>query len=638
MEVDQSSSERLFRLFADTFPQFKFPAVEYEEKTEADGSISYIARIKLLGQTFNSGPLGSKEEALESVSSLAYEVIKEFKNLVLSETDSSLKCEALSSLFRPLKEEARKVASSVTQEALRSVSEINNRLIEVENEKINANVKTKTEKIVEKMQGSIQIERPEPVKVSKIDTNADVSSGKSDSAQKDTLRPEISLSPLNIEESSKPKAKEKERRTNIGAPIPAFYEFVEKQSSKDPIVFDDFNKGLIYGCRLSWGKKFWVAPAEFKQKKDARNYVAVMACVECFGEGFTFEGVDPRIYHNWTRESVRQASDKYSFACSDELLANGATDDMLEIDPSTIKVEPLSDGRKFTSVINEICQKLRMTPPNFQIASVNTLTNYYVCTVRNFHDLPQIESVPFTKKNEAKEDAAGRIYYLLKQRGLVDEASRVIGRFKALEMAAQGKNPADVHLGRGLSPPLVPSYRNEPLYTPRDPREYSRVTHPLVKTTPPPPAIPPAIPAAPQMSVPPGNMMPMMMMMAQMAQPQQPGQPNAMPFDPLMMQNFAEMAKQWQAFLAWQQQQATANAETQQQGTLPPDNHRPLDSGYHHRDQYYNNLHDQQRPHPRHDNRNYSDRSRSPSRRPDRESEDEFHARKRSYDESRRKY
>ena len=44
--------------------------------------------------------------------------------------------------MRPLKEEAYKVAATPTQDALRSVMAIKNRLIEVENEKINMKVQS----------------------------------------------------------------------------------------------------------------------------------------------------------------------------------------------------------------------------------------------------------------------------------------------------------------------------------------------------------------------------------------------------------------------------------------------------------------------------------------------------------------
>ena len=670
MEIEESSSNRLFQLFAESFPQFKFPQVLFEERTEVDGSISYNARLKLLGQTFTSGPLGSKEEASESVRSIAYEVIKEFKKLVLSETDSSLNCEALSSLFRPLQEEAQKVASSVTQEALRSVNEIKNRLIEVENEKINQKVKTKSEKIVEKMQGTTQIEKPEPMKISKIEVIQD----------EKTVVPPVSLSPLNIEEQPPKKSETKDKKTTIiGAPIPAFYEFVEKQSSKDTIVFEDFNKGYFFGSRLRWGKRFWVAPAEFKQKKDARNQAAIMACIECFGEGFTFEGFDPRIHHNWTRESVRQASDKYSFATSDELLGEESNFKVTEsaIDPSKLKVEPLADGRKFTSVLNEICQKLRLTPPNYQIASVNTLTNYYVCTVRNFHDLPQIESIPYTKKNEAKEDAAGRIYYILKQKGKVDEASRIIGRMKAFELAAQSKAPISDPIRRGSSPPPPRTrhyshddkdhFRPAPLsdhfisaqggdnsrYAPvGDNSRYapvgdnSRYTAPVNNSV-----MPPSIPP-PQMmnplAVPPASMMPMMMM-AQMAAQQQSGQPpNVNPFDPMMMQNFMEMSRQWQAFLAWQQQQ---QANPQNFGQPAPEavpvNHyeyqeREYSPHLNHYDHHNSYSQGHSRREHRADSRHDHPRSRSPTdsqtQSSRRETDEEYYARKRSYENSRRRY
>lgn len=641
MEAEQlSNSEKLMELLSQTFPQFKFPEIDYEERTENNGSISFNARVKLLGQAFSSGPQSSKEVAKETLSSIAYESVKEFNRLILTETDSSLNCEALSSLMRPLKEEAYKVAATPTQDALRSVTAIKNRLIEVENEKINMKVKAKSDKIVEKMQISSPMEVPELVKTAKVEETKVLD------AEPVAVKPvaevapsgvaSISVRPLKIEESepAKPtsKPKEKERKTNLGGAIPAFYEFVEKQFSKDSIIFEDFNKGYNFGCCLRWGKKFWVAPAEFRQKKDAHNYAAIMACVECFGEGFTYEGVDPRIYYKWTRESVRQASDRYSFGSSDELLDRGNSKQAEPVDLSNIKIEPLSNGRKYVSVINEICQKMRYTPPNFQISSVNALTNYYVCSVRNFHDLPPIDSAPFTKKNDSKEDAAGKIYYLLEQRGIVDAASRIVGRQKAIESASPSR-PANAPSKHSTSPPS------------------SSMSMPPMPSAPEPPN------AANMM-----QMMPMFMMSQQMTG----GNPQ-MGFDPLMMQ---EMMKQWQAFLAWQQQQQYAQGMTQPQAPYSASNAnpRPPHSHYHDYNQQRNSHYDERYPPRNNEDSRYPPRQNEDSRYPPRQKEDDRHysrhsetdrhtprhheddrhpphqndnysgSRKRNYEESRRRY
>ena len=663
MKVDKNWNSKLLELFADSFPHFKFPEAEYEEKSEANGSISTSARIKLLGQNFSSGPYKSKEEALESVSSIAYEVIKEFNTLVLSETQSTLNCESLFSLLCPLQDEAKTVASTVSQEALRSVSEIKNRLIQDENDKMNQKVKTKSEKMAGKMQGTLQSDKPDPFKVTKIEEKE---------SEDGTCSVQMSLSPLKIIDVPDKIQEKKESKLVIGAPIPAFYEFVEKQSSNDPIVFDDYNKGYLFGSRLRWGKRFWVSPAEFKQKKDARNYAALMACVECFGEGFTFEGVDPRIYQNWTRESVRQASDKYSFANSDELLIEEANKAKLDsaVNLSMLKVEPLEDGRKFTSVVNEICQKLRMTPPNYQVASVNSLTNYYVCSVKNFHDLPLVESNPFAKKNEAKEDAAGKIYYVLKQKGIVDEASRTIGRMKAFELATQNKLSAAYQFAAPLAPKSHSQTKNsETIFFKNE--SYSPDNN-IVNTaaSPPTPDHSTHFPFQTNSTSALSSFMPMMMMMmSQMTQ--QPGQS----FDPVMMQSFMEMSRQWQAFLAWQQQQKSSQVPIPQhsspeynaqyahpsavffhQNHHGPSLHedrkdnrvnspstgynQPSSSGqYHHYQPSVNNYRDRQEW--RRDNRkeHRPGRDRSPTEDPGEsaEGEKEHFFRKRSYQESRRK-
>lgn len=663
-------SENLIKILADSFPQFKFPQVHYEERTEVDGKISYFAKIKLLGQVFSSGPQVSQKAALDEVCSLAYEVIKEFRHLVLLQTDSSLGCESLSSLIAPLKEEANQVAQSLTQTALRSVSAINNRLIEVENEKMNLKVKAKNDKIIGQMQTSVTSETPEPVKMPKLDHTliidekssvsrsseaADVKLQKSvkikepstqstEFSEQQTESSIIRLSPLKISEES---PIVRDRKTNIGAPIPAFYEYVEKQSSSEPIVFDDFTKGPYFGCRLRWGKKVWVAPAEHRQKKDAHNLAAVMACVELFGEGFVYEGVDPRIYVKFTRESVRKLAEKYVFAMSDELLAghSNAFDDSTDV--TNLKVEPLADGRKFTSLVNEICQKMRFTPPNYQVSSVNALTNYYVCTVKNFYNFPQIESLPFTKKNEAKEDSAGRIYHLLKQKGIIDEANRIISRQKAYELSNQSTHTHDREYKRNnvSPPPVIPQQSFN---------------------------VPPATMAPPVQ--PPGNMnmntmqMFPMFMMSQMSQQSQ--MQGAAPFDQQMMKNFEEMMKQWQAFLAWQQQQQQQSVpnglqqSTQQQSQDQQyhgqhyqghqyqgqqhqrDQHQQRDLHYQgeQHQQYHHNANMSRHGYPASNQRNPQNHSNYNNNRDERQEPQDprrngdSYSRKRNYEESRRRY
>jgi hypothetical protein len=183
---------------------------------------------------------------------------------------------------------------------------------------------------------------------------------------------------------------------------------------------------------------------------------ALMACVELFGaEGYRYEGIDSSSYRSWTRASIRTECEKYIFATSEELIRSrhdsiDRADEKAPVIDQTSSpspaaslkpVDPLPNGKKYLSELNQLCQKLNWPLPVFYYASVNTVNNYFVCCVRGFHDLPPMESAPFTKKNLAKEDVAGRIYLRLKERGFMEEANRIYReKRRALDQKADNQN------------------------------------------------------------------------------------------------------------------------------------------------------------------------------------------------------
>ncbi len=255
------------------------------------------------------------------------------------------------------------------------------------------------------------------------------------------------------------------KATMLPDPITIIYEYAEKSGLKKPVLFEDYRCQQFFGCCLEWNGRFWVSPADFRTKKDAHMRAALMACVELFGgEGYRFEGIDSSIYRSWTRASIRTECEKYIFATSSELLrprrpssqsmieqqqqhdnqddssdTNSSTTGTASSNIPTTPLEPLPNGRKYLSELNQLCQKLSWPLPVFSYASVNAVNNYFVCCVRGFFDLPLMESAPFTKKSSAKEDVAGRIFLRLKERGLIEEAHRAYQeKRRALDAKANG--------------------------------------------------------------------------------------------------------------------------------------------------------------------------------------------------------
>lgn len=94
------------------------------------------------------------------------------------------------------------------------------------------------------------------------------------------------------------------------SPISLLMEQSQKHRDAPAIVWQEFNNNDCFGCKVSFGDKFWIAPAKYSRKKEARTMAALMACTELGGDKILFENIELEKYESWTKESVRKFSDE----------------------------------------------------------------------------------------------------------------------------------------------------------------------------------------------------------------------------------------------------------------------------------------------------------------------------------------
>lgn len=217
----------------------------------------------------------------------------------------------------------------------------------------------------------------------------------------------------------------KMNEVSLKNPTAVLFEFARGRLDLEQPLFDHFTAHGMFGCRLVFSGKEYIAEAKYKKKSESKTEAARIACSDIFGDAVEFDGqasaplqpVDPS---------------KFSFGTStDASLAKGneglvAQEPSSNLQPaSTAAKEPfkrplLSDGRKFVSAINELCQKLRVIAPSYSYSTVNTISSIYVCRVDGFLER-SFESAAFNRKTDAKEDVAARIYNVMESEGLLEK-------------------------------------------------------------------------------------------------------------------------------------------------------------------------------------------------------------------------
>lgn len=197
------------------------------------------------------------------------------------------------------------------------------------------------------------------------------------------------------------------------SPVSLIMEQNQKMRGSAPLIWEEFSDGGLFGCRLNWENRFWIAPAVYSRKKEARTMAALMACTEIFGNRFIFENIEFHKYETWTKESVRIMSDdlaeKSKEVCAkvEELAfkndsANQAGESLLTTS---------SDDKPYVAFVNEKCQKLGIPMPNYEMFSEKCGPFLkFRCSVTNIANVPSIRSNAMPSKKAAKNEVAKQIY------------------------------------------------------------------------------------------------------------------------------------------------------------------------------------------------------------------------------------
>lgn len=156
---------------------------------------------------------------------------------------------------------------------------------------------------------------------------------------------------------------------------------------------------------------------------------ARLMCIQIFGNLFHFDPIQPDVPNVTSVEASNVVIAKTSSMVTAESSSlikpapsaalTDVVDKFLKDIPSGPATITPPNNLRFVSIVNEFCQMTRQNVPDYQFVTVNqSMTSSFCCRVESF-DGKSFMSYAFTKKNDAKEDCAARIYEYLLERGLV---------------------------------------------------------------------------------------------------------------------------------------------------------------------------------------------------------------------------
>lgn len=220
-------------------------------------------------------------------------------------------------------------------------------------------------------------------------------------------------------------------------PLSAIHQHFQKQggtcAAPDFEFFDGKTRNM-FGCIGKYQGQSYVAPGTYKTKKDAKRAAAILICRAIFGTSAPVASIDTVVETNDT--VIARSSDVKGSIVT---VNSGQATPVERIEPSTSKLElEPPAGKRFVSIINECCQVNRLPQPDYQCQTGDSINSYYVMHLSNPFNPATIRllggtcsddqvlpkrfvSAPFTKKADAKEDCAGRVFVFLKEQSVFDE-------------------------------------------------------------------------------------------------------------------------------------------------------------------------------------------------------------------------
>lgn len=208
-----------------------------------------------------------------------------------------------------------------------------------------------------------------------------------------------------------------------------FQHWQKKSHTLQPPTFDFFTKGQYHGCSLSFDGHSIIIPAIYKKRMDAKCEAARKG-VECiFGTLKKFDPIkpdDPLALLSWNKDcnishemlNIDHYDKKAQFLTSSPSTQLKIPNDILDIKPPS--------GLNFVSLVNEYCQLNRLDVPIFKSITRNEGLNVisFCCSIESFVDIDcPIISQSFSKKSDAKNDCAGRLYKKMCDKGMIDSVT-----------------------------------------------------------------------------------------------------------------------------------------------------------------------------------------------------------------------
>jgi len=352
-------------------------------------------------------------------------------------------------------------------------------------------------------------------------------------------------------------------------PLSAIHVHYQKRAGSceapDFQIFEGKSK-MLFGCIGKYDGKNYIAEGIYKTKKDAKRAAAVLICQDIFGANCPVAvagvvvGSTNAVVANFHGISREQSNEKI----------NPAPERLSEAPPV---------GKRFVSLVNECCQVHRLSQPDYQCKTGESISNFFILHALNTFDPSTIQrlggsikvgeelprrfvSAAFTKKMDAKEDCAARIYAFLRDCGVFSLDGNLTKRNEPSFQAALGNPYYDNGGGRSEGYQGNRHYNNSQ-------QQYQMMRAPPVQAL---PAWPPSFPLP--MVVPPMPPFPFPMIPPAPGQQQQqmpgmfppfPPMPHGMPSPPHFM--FPPMMAP-PASSPWQSPQAPAPTKNVQDPRL----------------------------------------------------------------------
>ena len=412
-------------LLTDLFP--RYGAFDFNLKTIGNNAEAFVCETNLFGQVIAGAKCNTESEAKESAARLACAILTEYSRTIFN-------CQ-------------EKIMQPIFAEVMKELRSYRDPKSEGK------------DKVMVEMEGEGQV----------ILSVSDAMTGK--------LKP-LEMSRLNSVLSA-------ERAELTFNPVNALYEYAHGRINVSAPVYDIFTKSGCFGCLLKFNQKEYLVEAIYKKKSDAKYEVSRVACEDIFGfDKSTGAIIAPKV-------ATAEEKKEFAVASTVELLKPTSTNTTDLSTPPKMAFDSgiqLPAGRRFITVVNEVCQKHKLPAPHYDFSISNDISSMYACRIANLFD-KSFDSAIFGRKQDAKEDAAHRLFYHMLTSNMVDTSGRaILPSTKTAPTSQQNLNPATQQAinpaTAGFFPfPFMPNF---------PPQQYPNLfgfpqasSHPMLSTLPP---------------------------------------------------------------------------------------------------------------------------------------------------------